>query len=234
MQTSNQSFQMIDPVPIAIIGIGCRYPGDATNPDDFWRILSEGQCTWSDVPSERYNWKAFYDEDPERSGTTNHRGGHFLKQDIAAFDARFFGISAADAVAIDPQQRIQLETTYEALESAGIPIENIRGSRTGVYIATFNHDYESIIYRELSELPKYAMTGTGQALAANRISYIFDLQGPSFSLDTGCSGSLVALHQACQSLRSGESEMAIVGGTNLTLSPEVLSPMSNVQFVTWS
>lgn len=217
------------PVPIAIVGMSCRFPGGATNLDTFWKILSEGKNTWSDVPSERFNWKSYYHDDPEMPGTTNHRGGHFLEKDVAAFDAGFFGISAADATSIDPQQRIQLETAYEALESAGIPLETIRGSRTAVCIATFNQDYEKIIYRDLTELPKYAMTGTGQALAANRISYFFDLHGPSFALDTGCSGSLVALHQACKSLTTKECDLALVGGTNLILSPEILSPMSNIQ-----
>lgn len=187
---------MAESIPIAIIGMSCRFPGGISSPENLWNILEEGRCTWSDVPPDRFNWKAYYNEDPEMNGTTHHRGGHYLHGDVAAFDARFFGVSAADAIAIDPQQRLQLETTYEALESAGIPLDSIRGSRTSVFMATFNHDYENIIYRDLTELPKYAMTGTGQALAANRLSYIFDLRGPSFALDTGCSGSLVALHQA--------------------------------------
>ena len=215
--------------PIAIVGLSCRLPGGANNLESFWQMLSEGRSGWSDVPENRYNWKSFHHPDPEMNGTTNHRGGHFLDHDIAKFDAAFFGISPMECASIDPQQRILLETAYEALEGAGIPLESIRGSRTGVYAATFNHDYDSMIYKDTSDLPKYLMTGTGQALAANRISYLFDLQGPSFALDTGCSGSMVALHQACQSLRHGESEMALVGATNLMLTPEVMMPMSTLQ-----
>ena len=146
--------------PIAIVGASCRFPGGANNLQHLWRILAEGRNTWTDVPPERFNWKAFYHPHPEASGAYNHRGGHFLDHDIAAFDASFFGISPLEAQAIDPQQRIQLETAYEALENAGFVIEKLRGSLTGVFVALFNHDYDRMMYKNASDLPKYLVTGT--------------------------------------------------------------------------
>lgn len=154
-----------------------------------------------------------------------------MDQNIAAFDAEFFGISPIEAKAMDPQQRILLETSYEAFESSGILLENLRGSKTAVYVAMFTRDYDRNIYRDTSDIPKYHTTGCGEAIVSNRISYIFDLKGPSMTLDTGCSGSMVALHQACQSLRIGESNMALAGGVNLILNPDQMIGMSNLQSV---
>ena len=218
-------------IPIAVVGISCRLPGGANDPEKLWSMIAEGRSAWSDVPPGRFNWKSFYHPNPDINGTTNHRGGHFLDQDIAAFDASFFGISASEAHAMDPQQRLQLEAAYEAFEDAGIPLENIRGSNTAVYIAMFSRDYDRIMFKDTDDLAKYHLTGVGEAILSNRLSYIFDLKGPSMTIDTGCSGSLVALHQACQSLKSGESNMALVGGTNLFLSPESAISMSLLQYV---
>lgn len=217
------------PIPIAVIGIGCRLPGDVTNTEELWKLLVEGRNAWSPVPSDRFNEEAFYHPNPDNSGTTNHRGGHFIRQDVAAFDAAFFGISPMEARGMDPQQRLLLETTYEAFETAGIPIEHVRGSSTAVYTAMFTRDYDRNIYKDPNDIPKYHITGSGEAILANRISYIFDLVGPSMTLDTGCSGSLVALHQACQSLRTGESNMALASGVNLILNPDHMFGMSNLQ-----
>ena len=219
------------PTPVAIVGVSCRFPGGAHDLARLWQILEEGRNVWSDVPSDRYNWKSFYHPSRESNVAHSHRGGHFLHQDVAAFDAGFFGISSAEAEAMDPQQRIQLEIAYEALENAGITLESVKGSKTGVYVATFTHDYENMMYKDTATIPKYAMTGVGQAIVSNRISYMFDLKGPSLTLDTGCSGSLVALHLACQSLRSGESSLALVGGTNLILTPDTMIPMDILQSV---
>ena len=215
--------------PIAIIGIGCRLSGSVTNTEELWQLLVEGRNTWTPVPKERFNEAAFYHPNPDNDGTTNHRGGHFIDQDLATFDASFFGISPLEARAMDPQQRILLETTYEAFENAGIPIEKARGSRTAVYTAMFTRDYDRNIYKDTEDISKYHVTGTGDAIMANRISYTFDLKGPSMTLDTGCSGSMVALHQACQSLRLGESNMALASGVNLILSPDHMNGMSNLQ-----
>lgn len=219
------------PIPIAIIGIGCRLPGDVTDTEKLWELLVEGRNAWSAVPAERYNEAAFYHPNPDNDGTTNHRGGHFMSQDIAAFDAAFFNISPVEAQAMDPQQRLLLETTYEAFENAGIAVEKARGSDTAVYAAIFTRDYEGNITKDPSDIPKYHVTGTGGAILSNRISYTFDLKGPSMTLDTGCSGSMVALHQACQSLRTGESTMALAAGVNLILNPDIMSGMSNLQSV---
>ncbi|PGG95988.1 hypothetical protein AJ79_09779 [Helicocarpus griseus UAMH5409] len=221
---------MSSPEPIAIIGMSCRLPGGANSPEELWRMLRDGRCAWSDVPSDRYNWKAFYSPDPEANGTHNHRGGHFLDQDIAAFDAPFFGITQVEAIAMDPQQRIQLESVYEALENAGISLREIRGSNTSVFMSVSNIDYGQMLMKDPCNAPRYQMTGNGHAILSNRISYVWDLKGPSMTLDTGCSGGLVAVHQACQCLRSGESRMAIAGGVNLILNPDTMIPMSMLGF----
>lgn len=187
-----------DSQPIAIVGIGCRLPGNVQNTDDLWQLLIEGRNAWSPVPAERFNEDAFHHPNPDNNGTTNHRGGHFIGQDVAVFDASFFGISPIEASAMDPQQRLLLETTYEAFENAGIPIEKARGSQTAVYTATFTHDYDRNLYRDPLDIPKYHTTGTGDAIVANRVSYTFDFKGPSMSLDTGCSGSMVALRTSSE------------------------------------
>lgn len=222
---------MADPtqVPIAIIGIGCRLPGGVTNTDELWDLLLKGRNVWTPVPPGRFTEDSFYHPNPNHDGTTNHRGGHFLAQDVAAFDASFFGISPLEAQAMDPQQRLLLEVTYEAFENAGIPAEDVRGSRTAVYVATFTHDYDRLAYKDPYDLPKYQVTGTGDAIASNRISYVFDLRGPSVTLDTGCSGSVVALDQACKSLRLREADMALASGVNLILSPDHMVGMSNLK-----
>ena len=216
------------PIPIAIIGIGCRFPGNVTNTETLWELLVEGRNTWTPAPAERYNEAAFYHPKPDNNGTTNHRGGHFLNQDIAAFDAAFFAISPLEAQATDPQQRLLLEVSYEVFEDAGIPIEQVNGSDTAVYVAMFTRDYDRNIYKDTSRIPKYHVTGCGEAITSNRISYTFNLKGPSMTLDTGCSGSMVALHQACQSLRTGESSMALAAGVSLILNPDHMISMSNL------
>jgi len=222
---------MTIPEPIAVIGLGCRFPGGANNEEQLWEMLCEGRDAWSDVPDSRFNWTSFHHPDPEAKGALNSRGGHFLDQDIASFDASFFGISAFECEAIDPQHRIQLEVAYEALENAGIPIETVKGSQTAVYVAAFSQDYATMQSKDMEDFPTYHLTGTGNAIIANRISYLFDLKGPSVTVDTGCSGSMVAIHLACQSLRMGECGMALAGGTNLILNPDLMSAMSLLQFV---
>lgn len=214
---------------IAVVGIGCRLPGGVNDTDTFWEVVANGRNTWSPVPAERYNEHAFYHPDPDHDGTTHHQGGHFLSQDMAAFDATFFGISPLEAQAMDPQQRLLLEVSYEAFENAGLLIENIRGTNASVYVAAFTHDYDRITYRDPMAIPKYQTLGTGEAILSNRISYTFNLTGPSITLDTGCSGSMVALHQACQSLRTGETDTALACGANLILGPDQMIGMSNMQ-----
>ena len=214
---------------IVIIGISCRFPGTVNDAQDLWDLLERGQNTWTEVPAERFNGTASYQPDASNSGTHNHGGGHFLTQKIDEFDAQFFDIPAVEAHAIDPKQRLLLETTYEALESGGQTREAIRGSITSVYVATSTSDYDRNAYKDPGSLSRHHLTGNGQAIISNKLSYIFDLHGPSMTLDTGCSGGIVALHQACQSLRTNESDMAIVGGANLILSPDHMISMGNLQ-----
>lgn len=217
------------PVPIAVVGMACRFPGGANSPEELWDMISEGRDAWSDVPADRFNWKSFYHPDQDAQGAQNSRGGHFIDQDIASFDAGFFSIPPFECEAIDPQQRVQLEVAYEALENAGIRIDEIEGSNTSVYAATFSQDYGGIQYKDFEDLPKYLMSGIGSAITANRISHFFDLKGPSVTLESGCSGSMVSIHQACQGLRSGEVSMALAGSVNLILTPDVMIPMSLLQ-----
>ena len=193
-------------------------------------MLLQGKSGWSPVPGDRFNEEAFRKTGIQSRGTIQHHGGHFLDQDIRKFDAGFFGITPSEAKAIDPQQRLQLESTYEALEGAGISLTRCKGSNTAVYMAMFSRDYDRIMFKDISDMAKYHMTGVGDAILANRVSYVFDLRGPSVTLDTGCSGSLVALHQACQSLRTKETNMALVGGSNLILSPDAMIPLSMARF----
>ncbi|KAI4264768.1 MAG: hypothetical protein L6R42_000140 [Xanthoria sp. 1 TBL-2021] len=219
-----------NPTPVAIVGIGIRLPGNVTDPDGFWSLLTEGRHCWTSVPTDRYNESAYLHPKADAPATHNHCGGNFLSQDIAAFDAAFFQIPPAEAQAMDPQQRILLETTYDALQSSGSTLESVRGSNTAVYIATFSSDYDRNIQKDTDDIPKYHTTGTGEAIAANRLSYAFDLKGPSVALDTGCSGSLVAVHYACQSLITGEVEAAIAGGVNLILNPDRMIGMANLGY----
>lgn len=215
--------------PLAIVGLSCRFPHGANSPSELWSLLSQGQSAWSPVPNERFNEEAFHHPSPETTGSISQHGGHFLDQNIRAFDAEFFGLSPAEAKVVDPQQRIQLESAYEALENAGISLESVRGTNTAVYIAIFSRDYDRMMYKDTSDFAKYHVTGVGDAILSNRVSYTFDLKGPSVTLDTGCSGSMVALHQACQGLRAKESDMALVGGVNLILSPDSMIPMTLLQ-----
>lgn len=171
-------------------------------------------AAWSEIPRERFNPDAF------RYGITT-RGGHFLKEDISLFDANFFNISHAEASAMDPQQRLMVEVVYEALEAAGYRLQDMAGTSTGVFMGQFTSDYKESIYRDVATKLPFSVTGLQAASLSNRISWLLDLHGPSFTLDTACSSSLVALHLACQSLRCGESDMAIVGGCNLMINPEM-------------
>ncbi|KAK1996712.1 beta-ketoacyl synthase domain-containing protein [Colletotrichum falcatum] len=216
------------PTPIAIIGMGCRLPGGSDNPDKLWDMLSEGRSGWREIPADRWNKDSFYHPDPEAKEAVNFKGLYFLDQDIADFDARFFNIHPHEAHCLDPQQRILLETTYEALENAGQTIAGIKGSDTSVHVGAYATDFERMGYKDTARTPKAHMIGTGIAILSNRISYVFDLHGPSSTVDTGCSGSMVALHQACHGLRARESKMAIVAGTQLVLTPDQIIPMSSV------
>lgn len=206
--------------PIAIVGIGCRFPGGAHGPAAFWEKLQEGFDAVGDVPPERWAVDDYFNADPENAGTMYSRRGAFL-QDVDKFDARFFGISPREAATMDPQQRLLLETAWEALEDAGLPPGQLRGSATGVYVGLTVVDYLKLVYRhDLTRLDAYGATGNIANIAAGRLSYFFGLNGPAMTIDTACSSSLVAVHLACQSLRAGESTTALAAGVNLILAPD--------------
>ncbi|KAI1306393.1 polyketide synthase [Xylaria venustula] len=206
--------------PIAIVGLDARFPGDGDTPEHFYEFLLAGRSARTEVPQDRYKIDSFWHPDPDRRGTTRIRHGHFLKGSVAAFDAPFFSITPKEASSIDPQQRGMLECVYRALENAGIPLETAAGTQTGVYVGCFSSDYRSIMEKDLDQDLKYAATGNVVSMLSNRISWFYDLRGPSLTIDTACSSSLVAMHQACNSLKLGETSMAIVGGCNLILSNE--------------
>lgn len=182
------------------------------------------------MPRDRYNAKAFHHEG-DKLNTLSSVGGHFLEEDVSAFDAPFFNITANEAKAMDPTARMLLEVTYEALENAGVPVDDLVGSDTSCYVGCFTRDFHEMLMRDTETSPMYAGTGTGFSLLSNRISWFYDLRGPSLTLDTACSSSLVGLHLACQGLRSGESKIAIVSGANLILSPDLAIFLSNLHML---
>ncbi|KUJ09043.1 BcPKS8, polyketide synthase [Mollisia scopiformis] len=207
-------------IPIAIVGMSCRLPGSVSTPDEFWELCSRARSGWSEIPKERFEAASFYHPTQGKTGCFNAVGGNFLKEDVGLFDAPFFNLTAQEATSMDPQQRILLECTFEALDNAGIPKHEIVGKDVGVFIGGSFSEYESQSFVDTDNIPMYQATGCAFAMQSNRISHFFDLRGPSFTLDTACSSSLVALHQACQSLRTGESKSAIVGGCHLNMLPE--------------
>ncbi|BBC17699.1 polyketide synthase [Mycobacterium leprae Kyoto-2] len=205
--------------PIAVVGIGCRFPGDVTGPDSFWDLLIDGRNAISRVPADRWDADAFYDPDPLTPGRMTTKWGGFVS-DIAGFDAAFFGITPREAAAMDPQQRILLEVAWEALENAGIPPDSLGNSRTGVMIGVYFNEYQSMLASSLENVDAYSGTGNAHSITVGRISYLLGLRGPSVAVDTACSSSLVAVHLACQSLRLRETDLVLAGGVSITLRPE--------------
>ncbi|MDF5730186.1 MAG: type I polyketide synthase, partial [Rhizonema sp. PD38] len=197
---------------IAIIGVGCRFPG-AKDPQTFWQLLHDGVDAIKEVPPSRW-------ENIAESEKIYTRWGGFLEQ-VDQFDSQFFGIAPREAELMDPQQRLLLEVSWEALENAGQTQQQLAGSQTGVFIGISNFDYSRLQFNHAVATDPYCGTGNAFSIAANRLSYVLDLRGPSWAVDTACSSSLVAVHQACQSLQQGESHLALAGGVNLILSPEV-------------
>ncbi|KAN0087204.1 hypothetical protein V8E54_000892 [Elaphomyces granulatus] len=216
---------------IAVVGLGLRFPGDATTPEAFYNLLLSSRSALTKTPADRYNVDAFYHPDRNRLGAINVQHAHYLKDDIAAFDAPFFSIAPNEATDMDPQQRGLLETVYHALENAGIPMTKTVGSDTSVHIGCFSHEYEVVVARDPEMDAKYAATGNGAALLSNRLSWFYDFRGPSMTLDTACSSSLNATHLACQGLKSGDVSMSIVGGCNLFYNPDVMMPFSSMGFL---
>ncbi|MGU9978868.1 SDR family NAD(P)-dependent oxidoreductase [Phreatobacter sp. HK31-P] len=217
MATQSRPYQ-----PIAIVGIGCRFPGGVASPSEFWTLLTEQVDGTSEVPADRWSIEKYYDPDPKRPGKLYTKRGGFISG-ISEFDPQFFGISPREVAYVDPQHRMLLETTWEAFEDAGIAPRRWSDRKVGVFVGLFTHDYENIHMRvsERGIYGPHSATGMSTTIAANRLSHAFGFTGPSMVIDTACSSSLVALHLACRSLHEGESELAIAGGVNLQLSPEM-------------
>ncbi|WP_324787954.1 type I polyketide synthase [Streptomyces sp. H51] len=213
--------------PIAIVGVGCRFPGGVTDTDTYWQLLTSGVDAVRDIPADRWDNEAFYHEERGGPGVINTRSGGFLDR-IDRFDHDFFGISRREALAMDPHQRLTLEVAWEALENAGQAPSGLAGSRTGVFMGVATSDYITAHVRRAEDVSAYTSSGAALSFIPGRIAYLLDLRGPNLAVDTACSSSLVAVHQACQSLRSGESDLALAGGVNVVLSPVLL--LSQSQF----
>ncbi|PPL03100.1 type I polyketide synthase [Parapedobacter indicus] len=207
--------------PIVITGAACRFPGGATSPEAFWELLAQGRDAITEVPASRWDNALFYDERPAIPGKTNTAWGGFVG-DMDLFDPAFFGISEHEAPEIDPQHRLLLETSWRLMENSGTKKEELAGSSTGVFIGVSTNDY---LYMKIKLIPgmesfnAYSGLGNANSIAANRLSYFYDLKGPSMAIDTACSSSLTAFHLAVQAMRNGECTQAIVGGVNALLSP---------------
>lgn len=215
--------------PIAVIGMGCRFPG-ASDPASFWKMLSAGQDAVTPVPAERWDAATYYEANPAALGKMNTRWGGFLEH-IDQFDPQFFSISPREAARMDPQQRLVLETAWEALEDAGQTLDQLAGSRTGVFIGASTSDYALMQFADPASADAYAGAGSALSVAANRLSYFLDLRGPSLAVDTACSSSLVAVHLACESLRRGEADLALAGGVNVILAPALTVNFTKAGFM---
>ncbi len=205
--------------PIAIVGMAMRLPGGVTTPERFWQALADGEDLIGAIPPERWQASEYLNADPDHPGTMYDRHGGFL-QGVDEFDAEFFGINPREAASMDPQQRLLLELTWEALERAAIDPRSLANTPAGVYLGLSNSDYARQSMRDVREIDAYAAVGCALSIAAGRISYFLGTRGPALAIDTACSSSLVALHLAVESLRRGETNLAIVGAANLILSPE--------------
>ncbi|MCQ9352690.1 polyketide synthase Pks13 [Corynebacterium sp. 153RC1] len=203
---------------VAIVGIAAKYPG-AENVEQMWNLLVEGRDAITEPPLGRWSEYAADEVMSKRMAEQQLLGGYL--EDLASFDAEFFGLSPLEAVNIDPQQRLMLELSWEALENAGIPANTLRGKSVGVFVGSTNNDYGMLIFSDPSEAHPYALTGNSSAVVANRVSYAFDFRGPSIQVDTACSSSLVSVHQAVRALRDGEADVALAGGVNVMATPAV-------------
>ncbi|ANI40103.1 type I polyketide synthase [Mycolicibacterium vaccae] len=205
--------------PIAVVGIGCRFPGGVTGPDSYWHLLENGVDAVTEVPADRWDGDAFYDPDPMAPGRMPTKWGAYL-DDVAGFDADFFGITPREATAMDPQQRVLLEVAWEALENAGLAPDNLGETRTAVMMGVYYTEYQNASAGNPDTIDAYSATGNAHSVTVGRIAYLLGLKGPAVAVDTACSSSLVSIHLACQSLRMRESDLALAGGVSLNLRPE--------------
>jgi phthiocerol/phenolphthiocerol synthesis type-I polyketide synthase D len=211
--------------PVAVVGIGCRFPGGVVGPEAYWEFLANGVDAITEVPPDRWDADAFYDPDPSAPGRMASKWGAFLP-DVAGFDADFFGISPREAEAMDPQQRVMLEVAWEALEHAGIAPDQLSGTRAAVMMGVYYTEYQGVSAANPDTIDAYSATGNAHSVAVGRIAYLLGLRGPAVAVDTACSSSLVSIHLACQSLRLRESDVALAGGVNLILRPETQLALS--------
>ncbi|MFF3292045.1 type I polyketide synthase, partial [Streptomyces sp. NPDC003023] len=213
--------------PIAVVSMACRLPGGIDTPEGFWQLLAEGRDAVGESPSH-WNGLDYYDPDPQAVGKSYAREGGFLTG-VEDFDAAFFGISPREAQSMDPQQRLVLEASWEALERAGIRPDTLGGSRTGVYLGTMSTDYGNHQGHDLDALDGYVKTGNASSVVSGRVSYALGLQGPAVTIDTACSSSLVALHLAATALRQGECDLALAGGVTVMSTPSLLVEFSRLK-----
>ncbi len=216
--------------PIAIVGIGCRFPGGADSPNQLWQLLRDGVDAIGPIPADRLNLTRLYDERPATPGKIMSRWGGYLDK-LDEFDADFFGISPREAENLDPQQRLLLEVTWEALADAGIVPVQLSGGTTGVFVGMWTNDFEARLFADVDRLNLYKTTGTGRYAASGRISFYLNLLGPSMTIDTACSSSLVAVHLGCNALWNGETELALAGGANVILEPSITVAYSQAKMM---
>src|SRR5690349_12537632 len=205
---------------IAIIGIGCRFPGGANDAESFWKLLIEGKDAVTDAPADRWNVERYYDPEPGIVGKTFAKRGGFLEQ-IDQFDPQFFGISPREAPYVDPQHRLLLETSWEAIEDAGVVLDFEKGNNVAVFVGISHNDYQGIQSTAFDHfgIAPHTPTGSAHSIAANRISYCLNLRGPSVALDTACSSALTAVHMACEHIRAGRGDTALAGGVTVIITP---------------
>lgn len=225
LQRQVEEYERARSEPIAIVGAGCRFPGGVTDTATYWELLTSGRDAVGDIPADRWDHDAFYDEEAGKPGRIYTRSGGFL-DGIDRFDHDFFGIARREAMAMDPHQRLSLQVCWEALEDAGLAPSGLAGSRTGVFMGAASWDYITAQIRHPDDVTAYTSSGAALSFVPARIAYLLDLRGPNITVDTACSSSLVAVHQACQSLRSGECDTALAGGVNVVLSPLLMISQS--------
>ncbi|KAH6080707.1 hypothetical protein HBI67_026930 [Parastagonospora nodorum] len=216
------------PEPIAIVGMSCRFSGGSSNPAKLWELIASRKDGWSPIPEARFDGSAFYHPDQQKHGLHNVRGANFLDEDVNLFDAQFFNVTTEAAKTMDPQLRFLLEGVFEALENAGLPLENIAGSNTSVFSGAFSHDHQDSIIADPENVSSTFMTGNGTAMFSNRVSHFFNLKGPSLTIDTGCSASLAAIHLAIQSIRNRESDISIVCASALMFNPDMFIALCRI------
>ncbi|EAW08950.1 putative polyketide synthase [Aspergillus clavatus NRRL 1] len=217
--------------PIAIIGMACRFPGGVNSPSKLWELLEKPSDVAQDIPPSRFNTDRFYHKVGSHHGTTNVRQAYLLSEDVREFDARFFSIPPGEAEAIDPQQRLLLEVTYEAIETSGHTLSDLSGSDAGVFVGLMSQDYFALNGQDVNSIPTFAASGTAASNASSRLSYFFNWHGPSMTIDTACSSSMVAVSEAVQTLRNGTSRVAIACGTNLCLSASTFITLSKLSML---